>query len=121
MSSPVRRELEQYVAGRGSPERLVIAASVGYYRDGGRGMRTALQSLIDVIDRASPGIVELGSVATGTGFEVRLAERPFPREYEESLRTAAAAALAALGTEPVIPAPGFLRRVVALVQRVFSA
>jgi len=50
-----------------------------------------------VIDRASPGIVELGIVPGGTGFEVRLAERPFPKEYERELRQAAEAVLTGIG------------------------
>src|SRR2546429_9510468 len=91
MSSSVRQELEDFVAGRVKAERLVIAVAAEYYRDTGNGKREALRPLIDVIDRASPGIVELGIAPGGTGFEVRLAERPFPRQYEAELRRAAEA------------------------------
>jgi len=93
MSSSVRREVEGFVAGRVKAERLVIAVAAAYYRDEGRGTRDGLGPLIEVIDRASPGIVELGSVLGGAGFEVRLAERPFPRQYEAELRRAAEAVL----------------------------
>jgi len=93
MSSSVRREVEGFVAGRVKAERLVIAVAAAYYREAGNGKRETLRPLIDVIDRASPGIVELGIVPGGTGFEIRLAERPFPRQYEAELRRAAEAVL----------------------------
>jgi len=89
------------VAGRVKAERLVVAVAAEYYRDtlnpkglpNGRGKREMLRPLIDVIDRASPGIVELGTVQGGSGFDVRLAERPFPKQYEAQLREAAATVL----------------------------
>ena len=89
MSSPVRRELEDYLAGRTTPERVVVAVTLAFYRDTHGVQREALRPLINVIDRASPGVVELGSLSSGRGFEVRLAERPFPREHEAELRRAA--------------------------------
>ena len=93
-SSPVRDALEGYVAGRIKAERLVIAVATAYYGgEEGRGKGEELQPLIDVIDRASPGIVELGSVASQPGFAVQLAERPFPKQYEAELRRAAEAYL----------------------------
>ncbi|HEX4599876.1 MAG TPA: hypothetical protein VH116_00680 [Gemmatimonadales bacterium] len=120
-SSPVREALESYVAGRLKPERLVITVAAAFYGAGGdagsaRGARGArregvaageeLQAVIDVIDRASPGIVELASVEGGPGFDVRLAERPFPTEFEAELRRVAAAVLARPGAPPArLPAP----------------
>src|SRR5260370_23600589 len=101
-SSPVSAALGGYVAGRIKPERVVITVAAAFYGARAGGERRALQPLIDVIDRASPGIVELGSVAGGVGFEIRLAERPFPRQYEAALRRAAETVLAASGG----PAPG---------------
>ncbi len=96
-SFPVKEALESYVAGRVKAERLVIAVSAAYYRESGNGTREALQPLMDVIDRASPGIVELGTVQGGSGFDVRLAERPFPKQYEAQLREAAATVLSGCG------------------------
>ncbi|HYR98126.1 MAG TPA: hypothetical protein VEO58_03880 [Gemmatimonadales bacterium] len=96
-SSPVKETLESYVAGRVKAERLVVAVAAEYYRDARNGKRETLQPLIDVIDRASPGIVELGTVQGGSGFDVRLAERPFPKQYEAQLREAAEVVLSAGG------------------------
>jgi hypothetical protein len=98
MSSSVRQELEGFVAGRVKAERLVIAVATAYYGDGGRGKRDGLGPLIEVIDRASPGIVELGTVPGGAGFEIRLAERPFPKQYEAELIKAAETVLRGMGT-----------------------
>src|SRR5213594_1528716 len=96
-SSPVKDALESYIAGRVKAERLVIAVSAAYYRDAPNGKREALQPLIDVIDRASPGIVELGTVQGGSGFAISLAERPFPKQHEPELRRAAEAVLSGGG------------------------
>ena len=93
-SSPVNEALEAYVAGRVKAERLVIAVSAAYYRESENGTREALQPLMDVIDRASPGIVELGTVQGGSGFAINLSERPFPKQHEAELRRAAEAVLA---------------------------
>ncbi len=97
VSSPVKVALESYVAGRLKAERLVIAVSAEYYREARDGRREALQPLIDVIDRASPGIVELGIATGGPGFDIRLAERPFPKRHEAELRRAAEAVLSGCG------------------------
>src|SRR2546426_7473033 len=107
-SSPVKDALESYVAGRVKAERLVIAVSAEYYREARDGRREALQPLIDVIDRASPGIVELGSADGGPGFDLRLAERPFPKQFEAELRQAAEAVLSGGGTREAggVPPPG---------------
>ena len=121
MSSSVRREMEGFVAGRVKAERLVIAVAAAYYREAGNGKRETLRPLIDVIDRASPGIVELGIVPRGAGFEVRLAERPFPKEYERELRQAAEAVLTGIGkreTGRVEPKKG--NRLWAWIRSVFS-
>ena len=96
-SSPVKEALESYVAGRVKAERFVMAVAAEYYRDTLNGKREMLRPLIDVIDRASPGIVELGTVQGGSGFDVRLAERPFPKQYEAQLREAAATVLSGGG------------------------
>jgi len=129
MSSSVRRELEGFVAGSVKAERLVIAVSAEYYRDSRNGNRETLQPLIDVIDRASPGIVELGIVSGGAGFEIRLAERPFPKEYEAELRRTAETVLRGttdVGAQHAAPLPdwptrGLIARVVSAVRRLFRA
>src|SRR5439155_12145364 len=95
--SPVKEALEAYVAGRVKAERLVVAVAAEYYRDALNGKREILRPLIDLIDRASPGIVELGTVQGGSGFDVRLAERPFPKQHEPELRRAAEAVLSGGG------------------------
>jgi hypothetical protein len=126
MSSSIRRELEGFVAGRVNPERVVIAVSAAYYRDSRNGNRETLQPLIDVIDRASPGIVEIGVVAGGAGFEIRLAERPFPTEYEAELRRAAETVLrgthdvGAQHAAPLPKSPGVIALLVSAVRRLFS-
>ena len=48
-----------------------------------------MKPLIDVIQRAAPGVVELAARPGGAGFAIRLAERPFPKQYEAELRRAA--------------------------------
>jgi hypothetical protein len=93
MSSTVREALEAYVGGRVQADRVAIAVAVAYYGDADGGKREALRPLIDVIDRASPGVVELASGDGRSGFEIRLAERAFPQEYEAELRGAAEAVL----------------------------
>jgi hypothetical protein len=123
MSSSVRQELEGFVAGRVKAERLVIAVTAAYYGDGGRGTKDGLGPLIEVIDRASPGIVELGTAPGGAGFEIRLAERPFPKEYEAELRRAAEAVLGrgeAPGEAPGPAGEGAIARLLRAVRRLFS-
>jgi hypothetical protein len=124
-SSPVKDALESYVAGRVKAERLVIAVSAAYYGDSRNGQRESLQPLIDVIDRASPGIVELGTVQGGSGFAISLAERSFPKQFEPELRQAAQAYLGRVeaggtagegGTAP----RGIMARLVAAVRRMFN-
>ena len=132
-SSPVREALEAYAAGTLRPERLVIAVAAAYYGDGGGdgsgggSDRASLQPLVDVIDRAAPGIVELASVPAASGFEIRVAERPFPKDYEPELRVAVDAVLAR-GVELSLPAPagavvtpGLFARIGGALRRLFSA
>ncbi|HVH68694.1 MAG TPA: hypothetical protein VM716_12575 [Gemmatimonadales bacterium] len=104
-----------------SAERVVVALAAAYYRDEGAGRRNGLGPLIEVIDRASPGIVELGSVEHGPGFDVRLAERPFPPQGEPDLRRAAEAYLASLRTSggPHPRGDGVLSRIVGAIRRLF--
>jgi len=130
-SSLVRLAIAGYVAGRVKPERLVARVAATYYGggkagEGGRGKREELRALIEVIDRASPGIVELGSVESGPGFGIRLAERPFPKRYEAELRRAAETYLLRekAGEEAGEGGKGkgaVLARVLGAIRRLFSA
>ncbi len=125
-SSPVKQAIADYVAGRVKPDRLVAAVAAAYYGKSGTAGRGPLQPLIEVIERAAPGVVELAGREGGTGFELKLAERPFPKQYEVELQRAAEAALAALAAEPVRdvegskPRSGFLTRVRLTVLRIFG-
>jgi hypothetical protein len=126
-SSAINEALEGYVAGRVNAERLVIAVATAYYgREGVRGISDGLGPLIEIIDRASPGVVELGGVAGG--FDIRLAERSFPKQYEPDLRRAVEAYLASHRTTGLISVPpalappaGVLSRLVGAIRRLFGA
>jgi hypothetical protein len=82
---------------------------------------------MDVIERAAPGVVELARTQSAPGFRVGLAERRFPREYENDLRRAAEAALASwpADTGGPLPAsrfplpPSLFRRFLTAIQRLF--
>src|SRR2546425_3964196 len=87
-SSAVRTTLEAYLAGRVKAERVVTEVATAYYRDERRGMRDELRPIVEVIERAAPGVVELAAAANRPGFLIKAAERPFPREYETQLRVA---------------------------------
>ena len=123
-SSPVRQALEAYVAGRVKAERVVAAVAGAYYENRGVGRGEWLRRLMDVIERAHPGVVELSSAAAPPGFGVRLATRPFPKEYEGALRQAAQAALAQ-ESAPTLhaprPTPGVWSRLYTAVRRLFTA
>lgn len=130
MSSDVARQaLAEFLAGRAKAERVVATVAEAYYRSGARrdSGREALRPVLDVIERAAPGVVALGRTEGGAGFDIRLAERPFPKQYEAELRQAAAAALAGMGgrgveTEPGgEPGRGLLGRMLRAVRRLFSA
>jgi len=125
MSSPVRKTLEAYLAGRSDADRVVAAVASAHYtgaRESGEGWRR----LVEVIERAAPGVVELARSDGGAGFQVKVAERPFPKGYEDELRRAVEVALSELpAVAPVPPAPtrapGLMRRLFGAIQRLFSA
>src|SRR5207249_11302397 len=56
-----------------------------------------LQPWVCGLVRASPRIVEVGTARGGSGFEIRLAERPFTKQYQAELRRAAEAVLSGGG------------------------
>ena len=119
--SAVRPLLEDYVGGRLAADRLVPALAAQYYRAAGVA-RERLRPVMEVIERAAPGVVQLARSAEGPGFDVRLAERPFPAEYEAELRRAAQAVLEAGPAAAPVPATaGFWSRLLGRVRRLFSA
>ena len=134
----VNETLEAYVAGRVQAERVVEAVAAAYYgEERGVGSRERLRPLMEVVERAHPGVVELTGSTEKPGFAVRLTNRPFPKEYEPALRAAADAVLAGApsvgaqhaaplhGTAPArsaaSPNPGFVARLFGAIRRLFSA
>jgi hypothetical protein len=123
----VEEALAGYAAGRVTAQQLVGVVAAAYYGNGGRGTRDGLRPIVEVIERAHPGVVELASVPDRPGFAVRLAERPFPKKYEAELRTAVSSALngeitrAASPTPAPTRRPGLLARILRAIRRVFSA
>lgn len=107
---------------------MVAVVADACYRRGARreSAREALRPVLDVIERAAPGVVELARIEGGAGFAIRLAERPFPKQYEAELRQAAAAALAGMGGGGELETapggePGLWGRMLRVVRRLFSA
>jgi hypothetical protein len=130
MSSAVREALEGYVAGRLKADRVVAAVATAYYGDGEGGKGEELKALVEVIERAAPGVVELGGSQDRPGFAVKLAERPFPKQYEGELRRAAETLLGSWGTDDrgvgaqhaaPLPTPGLLGRLMGAIRRLFTA
>ena len=122
-TSSIRLVLEGYLAGRVKAERVVAEVAIAHYKDA-RGERSdGLRPIVDVIERAAPGVVELAAAENRPGFLIRAAERPFPREYEEQLRLAVEMVLreggAGKGEGGAPTQVGFLSRVLAAVRRVF--
>jgi hypothetical protein len=128
--------LTGFLDGRVPAERLIPALAVEYYRTGDRKAREALRPIMEVIERAAPGVGQLVRTDGGAGFDIRLAERPFPETDAEALRQAIRSALAttwgggsaaapapatASVTEDAVASPGFFSRLVRAVRRMFSA
>lgn len=124
--SSVRDALAAYVAGEVPVERVVAVVAAAYYREAGNEKRDTLRPLVEVIERAHPGVVQLTASTNRPGFSVQSAERTFPKRYEAEFRQAV---LAVLATFPVSrnpfpeerAVPGLLRRIVTAVRRLFSA
>jgi hypothetical protein len=100
-------------------QQLVGVVATAYYGEGGSGKREGLKPLMDVIERAHPGIVELSSGSDKPGFSVRLLDRPFPKRLEAELRQAVASVVT-LPPSP-IPRPTLFTRIVAAIRNVFTA
>jgi hypothetical protein len=137
-SSPARRALEDFVAGRLPADRLVAAVAGRYYGAAGRGEKDALRPVVELAERSAPGVVSLERKEGGAGFDVRAVERTFPEASLDALRGAAAAALAASWMDPVTSgaetsgpgpqaqgpsrdSPSWFSRIVSAVRRLFSA
>ena len=122
-SSAVRATLEAYLAGRVKAERVVAEVAVRYYGEGGSGKREGLRPIVEVIERAAPGVVELAGAPNQPGFLITAAERPFPREYETQLRVAVEVVLSegggGKGEGGARAQGGFLSRVLAAIRGVF--
>ena len=120
--SSTRDALAGYVEGRLKADRLVATVAATYYRERKSLKGEGWRELIAVIERGAPGVVELAA-ADGKGFEIKLAERPFPSQYEPALRAAAQKALAetpaSITPEATTPAPtrGFFGRIVERVAK----
>ena len=125
--SSVNDTLRAYLAGEVTAAQLSVVVAGEYYRETRNGKRETLQAIMDVVERAHPGIVELKASEQSPGFDVRLAERPFPKRYESELREAVEQVLNTFPVSrvpfPDQPAqrPGLLRRIVAAVRRLFRA
>ena len=123
-SSAARELLAAYVAGRVSAVRLVPAIAAEYYRSSDSRQRVALRPVMEVIERAAPGVARLARTESGAGFDIELVERPFPETFETSLREAAADSLAVWDTAApagVGVGSSFWSRLVGRVRRLFSA
>lgn len=124
-SSAARDALAGYLAGRVKADHVAAAVADAYYRERGRA-RESLRPVVDVIERAAPGMVDLVRTQGGAGFAIQLAGRPFPKQFEPELRTAAAVVLQGSGGDTVAATavardPGVLGRLVRAVRRLFSA
>lgn len=127
-SSATRELLAGFVAGQVPAARLVPAVAAEYYRSADAKRRAVLRPVMEVIERAAPGVARLARTETGAGFDIELAERPFPETFEISLKEAALVALAG-GWEPATSAAaetvatggGFWSRLIERVRRLFSA
>ena len=119
-ATSVNTVLAEYLAGKVSADRVIVTVLVEHYQ---AKRQRNLRPIVDVIERAHPGIVELKGSEGHPGFDVRLAERPFPKRYEGELKEAVRAVLANVTTEPLPAAtkPGFLQRLVAAVRKIFRS
>ena len=123
----VNDALAGYVAGRMTAEQLVSVVGAAYWsQELGAGRRGLLRPIIEVIERAHPGIVELTSTQDKPGFAVKLAERPFPKRYDADLRSAVQAVVTNPGLSvptpsSQLPSPGFFTRIVRAIRKIFRS
>ena len=119
--------LADYLAGRLTAEQLVAAVTTTYWsQEPGAKSRGKLQPIIEVIERAHPGIVELSGSGEKPGFAVKLAERPFPKRFDGDLRKAVQAIVNDPSLSPPTPrsrlqTPGLFTRIFRAIRKIFSA
>lgn len=123
--SSINELLAGYLAGRVKAERVVAAVAWEYYREAGKGQREVWRPVMDVIERAAPGLVELLGTPGRPGFEIRLGQREFPKGYESQLKQAVEAVLRGIGKgeggRVTAARTTLVSRLVAAVRRLFSA
>lgn len=119
-ATSVNDALSGYAAGRVTAEQLVGVVTAAFYTEQGARSREQLRPLMEIVERAHPGVVELAGTGDRPGFAVRLAERPFPKRYEAEFRQAVQAVLATAPSS-VLPAPGLFTRILRAIRKVFSA
>ncbi len=127
-ATSVNSALADYTAGRMTAQQLIGVVAAAYYGARDSGLGTRLKPLMELIERAHPGVVELSGSAEKPGFGVRLTERPFPQRYEGELREAVAILVGAQHAAPlhdpppsVVPTRGILSRLIGAVRRLFTA
>jgi hypothetical protein len=131
-ATSVNDALIGYAAGRMTAQQLVGAVAAEYYRETRNGKRETLRAIMDVVERAHPGVVELKASEAIPGFDVRLAERPFPKRFEAELKQAVERVLQmVVGAQHAAPVPdpsrtvppptGILARIIRAIRKVFSA
>jgi hypothetical protein len=118
-ASSVNDLLAGYLAGRVAAEQVVGVVAKAYYE--GDGRREMLRPVMEVIERAHPGIIELRGTPERPGFAVRLQERPFPRQYEGALREAVSSVMRTESSISPPPSPSLFSRLVSAVRRLFRA
>jgi len=128
VSSAVNQVLADYVAGRAGVGELVRAVRTAHYGAAARA-EPAWQALVETIERAVPGMLELSSTAGTPGFALRPLEDSVSTAHEAQLREAAQAVLAALpsggdaarvSAQPLAVRPPLWRRIVRTVRRLFG-
>ena len=126
-ATSVNEALTGYAAGRVTAQQLVGVVATAYWsQEPGARNRELLRPIIDVIEKAHPGVVELSAAAGAPGFAVRLAERPFPKRYDADLRDAVQAVVTAPDSSPAVAgsglqAPGLFNRLIRAIRKIFSA
>jgi hypothetical protein len=124
--------LAAYLAGQLTAEQLVAAVTADYYGARDSGLGTRLKPLMEIIERAHPGVVELSGNGEKPGYAVRLAERPFPKRHEAELREAVRKAVQNdVGAQHAAPLPdrstpvprstGILTRIIRAIRNIFTA